>query len=137
VTGVSWLCTSPLPGQARKTLDWVPLSGLPPTSPFSVELRAFMCCQHPVGWPLAIPPQGPAGSPPSRSAKMPTQRILISRALVCLNLFFLISFIHMCIQCLGHFSPLPPPLLLPPTPLLPSRNYFALISNFVEREYKQ
>jgi hypothetical protein len=45
-------------------------------------------------------------------------------------------FIHMCIQCLGHFSPLlPTPYLTPlppPYPLLPSRNYSALISNFVE-----
>jgi hypothetical protein len=49
------------------------------------------------------------------------------------------SFIHMCIQGLGHFSPLPPPPPLPPTPpppsaptpSIPSRNYFALISNFV------
>jgi hypothetical protein len=53
-----------------------------------------------------------------------------------IKLFF---FIHMCIQGLGHFSPLPPPpplsplrpLLLPSTPSIPSRNYFALISNFV------
>jgi hypothetical protein len=43
--------------------------------------------------------------------------------------FFLI---HMCIQCLGHFSSSPHPLPLPPTPSLPGRNYFALISNFVE-----
>jgi hypothetical protein len=40
-------------------------------------------------------------------------------------------FIHMCIQCLGHFSPFNHPLPLPPTPSIPSRNYFALISNFV------
>jgi hypothetical protein len=41
---------------------------------------------------------------------------------------------------LGHFSPLPPslpstptpPLPLLPTPLIPGRNYFALISNIVE-----
>jgi hypothetical protein len=53
--------------------------------------------------------------------------------------FFHFSFIiHMCIQGLGHFSPLPPPPPLPPTPpppsnppSIPSRNYFALISNFV------
>jgi hypothetical protein len=46
-------------------------------------------------------------------------------------------FIHMYIQCLGHFSPLPPtpslnhptPPLSPATPLLPGRNYFALMSN--------
>jgi hypothetical protein len=48
-------------------------------------------------------------------------------------------FIHMCIQDLGHFSPRPHPLPynplhplpLPPTPSIPSRNYFVLISNFV------
>jgi hypothetical protein len=57
-----------------------------------------------------------------------------------LFIFFFYSFIiHMCIQGLGHFSPLPPPPPLPPTlpppsphhPSIPSRNYFALISNFV------
>jgi hypothetical protein len=35
----------------------------------------------------------------------------------------LFSFIHLCIKCLGHFSPLPPGLSLiplpPPSPLLP------------------
>jgi hypothetical protein len=52
--------------------------------------------------------------------------------------FFYFSFIiHMCIQGLDHFSPLPPPPPLPPIPPppspppIPSRNYFALISNFV------
>jgi hypothetical protein len=53
------------------------------------------------------------------------------------SLFFFI--IHMCIQGLGHFSPLPPPPPLPltlpppspPTPTILSRNYFALIANFV------
>jgi hypothetical protein len=51
-------------------------------------------------------------------------------------LIFFTCFIHMCIQCLGHFSPhhLPclSPLPLPCTPSLPGRNYFALISKFVE-----
>jgi hypothetical protein len=55
-------------------------------------------------------------------------------------LFFII--IHMCIQGLGHFSPCPHPLPchplhplpLPLTPSIPSRNYFALISNFVEEK---
>jgi predicted membrane metal-binding protein len=54
------------------------------------------------------------------------------------SIFFPFSFIiHTCIQGLVHFSPLPPPPPLPPTPPppfpppIPSRNYFALISNFV------
>jgi hypothetical protein len=34
-------------------------------------------------------------------------------------LFIYLFIIHMCIQCLGHFSPLPPPPPLPPTPPLP------------------
>jgi hypothetical protein len=39
-------------------------------------------------------------------------------------LFF--SFIHMCIQCLSHFSPLPPspPPLLPPQPLATRQKLF-------------
>jgi hypothetical protein len=37
------------------------------------------------------------------------------------GLAFVFSFIiHMCIQGLGHFSPLPPPAPLPPTLLPPS-----------------
>jgi hypothetical protein len=59
----------------------------------------------------------------------------------CRIFFNFYFFIHMWIQCLSHFSPLPPqpllyhplsPLVLLPTPSIPSRNYFALISNFVE-----
>jgi hypothetical protein len=46
----------------------------------------------------------------------------------------------MCIQGLGLSPPYPHPLPyhplcplpLPPTPSIPSKNYFALISNFVE-----
>jgi hypothetical protein len=58
----------------------------------------------------------------------------------CSSLIFFFHFsfiIHMCIQGLVHFSPLPPPPPLPPAPPppspppIPSRNYFALISNFV------
>jgi hypothetical protein len=64
--------------------------------------------------------------------------------LIFFNFYFFI--IHMYIQCLGHFSPLPPPPPLPPTPpppspptpLIPGRNYFALISIILlKREYKQ
>jgi hypothetical protein len=47
--------------------------------------------------------------------------------------FFNFYFNYMCIQCLGHFFPIPPnPFVPPPTPSIPGRNYFALISNFVE-----
>jgi hypothetical protein len=53
-------------------------------------------------------------------------------ALLSLSLFLKISFIHMCMECLGHFSPLPPLPPFYPTPSLPGRNYFALISDFVE-----
>jgi hypothetical protein len=70
------------------------------------------------------------------------QSMLCSTFLPFLLLFFYFyCFIfHMCIQCLGHFSPLAPPHPLPPTPpppssptpSIPGRNYFALISNFVE-----
>jgi hypothetical protein len=62
-----------------------------------------------------------------------------SGAFVFFYLIFKISFIYMCIQCLSHFYLLPPasslslsPSLSPPTSSLPGRNYFALISNFIE-----
>jgi hypothetical protein len=55
------------------------------------------------------------------------------------SLFFFSFIIHMCIQGLGLSPPCPHPLPyhllhplpLPPNPSIPSRNYFALISNFV------
>jgi hypothetical protein len=48
------------------------------------------------------------------------------------KLFKNYSFIHMCIHCLGHFSPLPPPLpFLPLPPSVPGRSCSALITNFV------
>jgi hypothetical protein len=34
-------------------------------------------------------------------------------------ILFFFSFIHMCIQCLGHFSPLPP---TPPLPTPPPKD---------------
>jgi hypothetical protein len=55
-------------------------------------------------------------------------------------------FIHMCIQGLGHFSPLPPPPPLPPTPLSPSpppppqypaETILPLSLILLKREYKQ
>jgi hypothetical protein len=55
---------------------------------------------------------------------------------ICFLIFLFYSYVH---TMFGLFlSPSPTPSLtpcslpLPPTPLLPSRNYFALISNFVE-----
>jgi hypothetical protein len=54
--------------------------------------------------------------------------------------------IHMCIQCLGHFSPLPPPPPLPPTPPPPSllpppqnptESILPLSLILLKREYKQ
>jgi hypothetical protein len=48
------------------------------------------------------------------------------------NVTFLLifySFIHICIHCLGHFSPIPPPSSSPLlSPLLPVRTCSALIS---------
>jgi hypothetical protein len=46
-----------------------------------------------------------------------------------LLLFYYYSFIHMCIHCLGHFSPLPSSTLP-----LSGRTCSALLSNFVEEK---
>jgi hypothetical protein len=54
---------------------------------------------------------------------------------ILISIFFNFYFIHMYIQCLGHFFPLSPIPSLPlPYPSLPRRNYSALISNFVEEK---
>jgi hypothetical protein len=42
------------------------------------------------------------------------------------------SFIHVCIHCLGHFFPLLPSSLPPPS--VPGRSCSALITNFVEEK---
>jgi hypothetical protein len=49
--------------------------------------------------------------------------------------YYFFSFIHMHIQCLGHFSPFPPTPPFTPHPhptSLPGRNHYALIFDFVE-----
>jgi hypothetical protein len=50
-----------------------------------------------------------------------------------INLFF----IHMCIQCLGHFFPPSPPPLLPLTPRYPAETILSLYLVLLKREYKQ
>jgi hypothetical protein len=56
--------------------------------------------------------------------------------------FLNFSFIHMCIQCLGHFSPLPltpsfTPPLLPLIPRCPAETILPLSLILLKREYKQ
>jgi hypothetical protein len=65
-----------------------------------------------------------------------------AKPLFCFVLF--ISFIHMCIQYLGHFSPLPLPPLFPPAPYLSStpphyqaETILPLSLILLKREYKQ
>jgi hypothetical protein len=48
----------------------------------------------------------------------------LSHSTSTIYLFIYLFIIHMCIQCLGHFSPLPPPPPLPPTPPPPSTSTF-------------
>jgi hypothetical protein len=64
---------------------------------------------------------------------------------IYLFIYFNSYFIHMCMQCLGHFSPLPhaPSLMPPPPPLSPlTRRYqaetiFPSSLILLKREYKQ
>jgi hypothetical protein len=52
--------------------------------------------------------------------------------------FWFFSFIHMCIQCLGHFSSLPPASSFPSPPYsLASRQKLFLSLILLKREYKQ
>jgi hypothetical protein len=60
--------------------------------------------------------------------------------------FFIISFIHMCIQCLGHFSfllpsprplPFPCPLPFSLTPCYQAETILPLSLILLKREYKQ
>jgi hypothetical protein len=47
-------------------------------------------------------------------------------------------YIHMCIQCLGHFSPLPPdPSLTPLTPRYQAETILLLPLVLLKREYRQ
>jgi hypothetical protein len=78
-------------------------------------------------------------SPAQITNWLPSEKECVRQQLVAVNLLssprqglFFFN-IHMCIQCLHHFSPLPPaPSFTPPNPSIPGRNYFALISSFVE-----
>jgi hypothetical protein len=51
--------------------------------------------------------------------------------------FSKITFIHICIQCLGHFSPLPPTTSFPLTPLYQAETILPLSLILLKREYKQ
>jgi hypothetical protein len=54
------------------------------------------------------------------------------------SFFFNFYFIHMCIQCLGHFSPLPPTTSLTPfTPHYPEDTILPLPLVWLKREYQQ
>jgi hypothetical protein len=61
--------------------------------------------------------------------------ITIAHLTPYLLLFKNYSFIHMCIHCLGHFSPLPPtPTRYPPSPSVVGRSCSAFIISFVEEK---
>jgi hypothetical protein len=81
-----------------------------------------------------------AFKPPVKKARNPVG-ILARRVpptLLILMAFYFIfyySFIHMCIHCLDHFSPLfPSPTLSPSSPSVPGRSCSAFINTFVEEK---
>jgi hypothetical protein len=59
---------------------------------------------------------------------------ITEKELNLLKKIFYYSFIHMCIHCLGPFSPPTPSPPSSPPPSLPGRTCSALISNFVEEK---
>jgi hypothetical protein len=71
----------------------------------------------------------------------------IGYTILFIYLFILkfLLFYYMCIQCLGHFFPLPPPPPLPstppppsiPTPSIPAETILPLPLILLKREYKQ
>jgi hypothetical protein len=106
---------------ARLPLSFIP----PPSNPGVVSTDlifpfTYMCTQYlhyihlSIFFPPARPP--PHWYKPPQIGLVPASCSLIF-FFVTLPKFYFFSFIHMCIQCLGHFSPLPPtPSHTYPTP---------------------
>jgi hypothetical protein len=69
------------------------------------------------------------------SLHLPSSLFLPS-PLIFTTKFFYYSFIHMCIHCLGHFSPLPPsPTLFPPSPPSSRQSCSAFITSFIQPNF--
>jgi hypothetical protein len=95
------------------------------------SLLGAQSCWGPCSWSVPISLYG--------TASPECHRLCVPRMLQ-LSFFFNFYFIHMCIQCLGHFSPPPPPPFLPsfpPYPSLPGRTILPLSLIMLKREYKQ